>query len=235
MRILFIILLLVPFVGKTQQTQDTLWGSKKFRFGITIQSGAALWKQKNFNSILLQNNLPTARDFTSAVSLGDILQWNKLRLTALVVIWRNKSSANSQNLEQTFGGGELNAEYFIIRKKGFSLSPLIGGGILNGITRVRQNAIAQTFSNALANRGTTELFNRQGYINGAINFGFCYAPRLKDHLFQAALGYRIGFANTNWSTDPKAEILTGTTSDALRQFYLTLKLNFLFMDKRNKT
>ena len=233
MRIILILLLLVPFAGKSQHLQDSLWGNKKFRFGISLQAGATDWSQSNFNNILSQNNAPTTREVNSEACFGDILQWDKLRITALVVMWRNKHSANSVKIEQKFTGSELNVEYFIIRKRGFSLSPLIGGGRVDGITKVIKRATPQSFSNALANSTTTELFNKQGYLNAAINFGFCYAPRLKDHLYQATVGYRIGFANTNWSTDPDVEILTGSTTDALSQLYVSLKMNVLFLSRRH--
>lgn len=234
MRLYFIILALLfsPYFSKAQQTPDILWGSPKFRFGISVQVAPSYWKQNNLNSILLENDLPATGTINTGVCFGDIMQWNKLRVTMLLVALQNSKSTSNENLQQQFGGGELNAEYYIIRKKEFALSPLIGAGYLAGTTRIRKHATSERFRDAFTNRSTAELFNRQGYINAALNFSFSYAPRLKDHLFQAAIGYRFGFANTRWSTDPKSEVLTGSPKDALNQVYLALKMNFLFTNKR---
>ena len=73
-----------------------------------------------------------------------------------------------------------------------------------------------------------ELFNRMGYINVAVNFGFNYSPRLKDHLYQVAVGYRFGFGSKSWRTDPKKEVLSGASTDELRQVYVALKMKVLF-------
>lgn len=229
--ILSLALLFSPYFTKAQQTSDNLWGSQKFRFGISVQVAPSYWKQNNLNNILLENHLPDTRATTTGASFGDIMQWNKLRITMLFVTLQNSKSTSNETLEQQFGGGEINAEYYIIRKKAFALSPSIGVGYLGGTTRIRKQSTSESFSDAIINRSTAELFNRQGYINAALNFSFSYAPRLEDHLFQAALGYRFGFANTKWSTDPKFEVLTEAPTDAMRQVYLALKMNFLFTNK----
>lgn len=227
-----IFLSLSPFILKAQNNQDNLWGSKKFKFGFSLQIAPSYWKQKNFNSELEQHSLPKARDISSSFTVGDIIQWNKFRFTALLLAMINSNSVNGNHLKQQFGGIEINGEYFLLKKKQLALSPLLGAGLLNGTSRIRNSSISGSFPDVLANANTTELFNRQGYINVALNLGFDYSPRYKDHLYQIAIGYRLGFANTRWSTDPKKEVLSDAPTDAIRQFYLALRMNFLFSGRR---
>ena len=231
MRKLLLLLIVAPIFSAGQNSNDSLWGNKQFRSGVTIQTGFFLWKQKNLNSILAQNQLPDTRVFNSSIGLGDILQWNKFRVTALIIFWRSERSKNKEDLVQNFGSGEVNAEYFIVRKKGHSLSPIIGGGFLFGKTQTRRDAIPQTIDGSFVNRNATELFSRQGFIHAGLNFGFDYSPRAKDHIYQLAAGYKYGFSETNWSTDPKREALANSLSDPLRQFYISLKTNIMFYKK----
>lgn len=232
MKRLTLIFLLISTFSFGQTTTDTLWGSKKFRAGITLQAGAAFWSQPNLNQILIQNNRPTTKQLNILSGIGNVFQWDKYRATFLVLLSRNKNSANGENLEQRFGGGELNVEYAIIRKKGFSLSPQIGGGAIDGVLKIRKYATPQPIGNIFTNRNTTELFNRQGFVNAALNFGFAYAPKIRAHLFQLTTGYRFGFLNTNWSSDPNTEVLTNSSTDHLRQFYLSFKMNFMYSNRR---
>lgn len=229
-------LVLIFFVSacslNAQDRSDSLWGNQKFRFGFSIQVAPSIWNQNNLNSMLAENNMPETRSLAYSVGVGPALRWNKLSVTMLAIASSNKNSNKNEKLQQQFGGGEINAEYFIIRKKNFAVSPIIGGGFLNGLTRIRQNATAESFPTAISNRNTTELFNRMGYINAALNFGFDYSPRLKDHNYQIAVGYRFGFAGTSWSTDPKKEVLSGAPTDELRQVYLAIKVNFLFLNRK---
>jgi hypothetical protein len=227
MRKIFYLMVITPLFSFGQISSDTLWGNKNFRFGLTLQTGIFFWNQSNLNNILIQNQVPTTKELITSIGIGDILQWNKFRLTGLIVFWNNAKSTSQEKMEQRFGGGELNGEYFIVREKGWSLSPILGGGIIFGGTKTRKPASIQSISNAFANRNTTELFNRQGFLHAGVNFGFAYSPRTKTHIYQLAPGFKYGFSNTDWSTDPKSEVLTNSTSDALRQFYLTLKTNFM--------
>ena len=197
-----------------------------------MQVGPAYWKQSNTNDLLIQNNRPVTKDYSMAVAVGNIFQWNRYRMTFLLLLAGNKNSANSESLENQLGGGELNLEYSVIRKQRFSISPIIGGGVVDGIIKIRQQASPQPISSVFVNRNTTELFNRQGFINAGLNFGFAYAPKLKAHLFQLATGYRFGFSNSDWSTDPNSAVLTNSATDPLRQFYVTAKMNFLYADRR---
>ena len=181
--------------------------------------------------MLVENNLPETKSLSYSAGFGPVLEWNKLSVALLLTATSNKNSNKNEKLQQQFGGLEINGEYFIIRKKNFALSPLIGGGYLNGVTNIRKNSISESFPTAVADRNTMELFNRMGYINAAVNFGFDYSPRLKGHLHQVAVGYRYGFGSTKWSTDLKKEVLPGAPKDELRQVYVALKMNFLFLNR----
>lgn len=231
-RLLILILTISSLTSHGQNFEDSLWGTKKFRMGFTVQLSGAHWKQKNMNLLLEQNNRPTIGELSTVVGLGNIFQWNKFRSTLLVILGANKNSSGGDNLEYRLGGGELNFEYSIYRKENFSISPMIGGGAMDGVLKIRQQTPTQPISNVFTNRNTTELFDRQGYINAALNFGFAYAPRAKAHIIQAAVGYRFGFLNTNWSTDPETQLLQNSTSDPLRQVYIGIKMNFMYADRR---
>ena len=140
----------------------------------------------------------------------------------------NSNSKNNNYLNQQFGAAELNGEYFIIKNEKISLSPLLGGGIVYGRTWIRDNSISGNFPDVLAAGNTTTLSNRQGYLNAAINLGFNYLPEKREHLYQLALGYRYGFSNTKWSTNPRKEVLSGAPTDAFRQLYLAIKVNLFY-------
>lgn len=230
MRLYSIIFLAVfPVISMAQQPQNDLWGSKKFRFGFSLQVAPSLWKQNNLNNELRENTLPVTRNISHSIAVGDIIQCQNFRFTLLLMALINGNSTSNNHLNQQFGGIELNSEYFIIKKEKMALSPMLGGGILYGTTRLRREIIPVSFPDALANGNTSTLFNRQGYLNFAMNLGFNYSPRYREHIYQLSLGYKYGFLNTQWSTNPRKEIPSQAPTDALRLLYVAIKMNLLVL------
>ncbi len=224
----FICLLLLPFFTSAQQPQGNFENSGKIRFGFTLQGTPTYWKQNNLNHALKQQSLPATKDLQGSVAIGNIIQVEQLRFTLLMVAMLNSNSKDNHHLNQRFGNIELNSEYFITKNERISLSPLVGGGISYGRTWLRNNSSEENFSEALVSTNTTSLFNRQGYLNVAMNFGFNYSPRYRDHIYQLSLGYRFGFAEKKWSTDPRDQTLHDAPTDVLRQLYLAIKVNLFF-------
>lgn len=214
-----------------QHSTDTLWGGGTLRTGYTIQAGAGFWNQENLNTLLQQNDRPVTRNFAWTGSMGRVWQWDKTRLNLLFLVMSNRNSGAGENLEQMFGGTDVSAEYAVVRKKGYAVSPFFGGGYIGGTLKIRQHAIAQPISEVFAQRNTTELFSQQGFMQAGLKIGFGYIPSRKAHLFQLCGGYRIGFLNTHWSTDVNADVLTDSVTDPLGQFYAGLSVIFLGASK----
>lgn len=224
---------LLPFYASAQQDNENLWGSKRIRLGLSISATPSYWQQKSLNTVLRQNGLPETRSFSYTGAIGEMMQWDKLRVSLLLLASLNQNSNSGNLLQQRYGGLELNAEYFVIRNRKIALSPSLGGGFLSGNLKIRENQVTGDFPDIFVSRNTTELFNRLGYINVALNLGTDYSPRYRDHIFQYIVGYRFGFANSLWSANPKGKGLSGAPTDALRQVYLGLRMNFLFARKRS--
>lgn len=224
----FIFLVILPVFSLAQMNQSDMERTKKLKAGFSLQVASSFWEQNNLNNELNEQDMPVTRKISNSIAVGNIVQLDNLRFTLLLMAMINSNSKNNDYLNQQFGAAELNGEYFIIKNKKISLSPLLGGGIVYGRTWLRNNSISGNFPEVLATGNTTTLFNRQGYVNAAINLGFHYSPEKRDHIYELALGYRYGFSNTKWSTNPKKEVLSGAPTDALRQLYLAIKMNLFY-------
>jgi hypothetical protein len=223
-----IYLLFFPIFTLAQQDQTDSEQTKKLKAGFSLQVASSYWEQNNLNNALNEKDLAVPRKISNSIAVGNIIQHNNLRFTLLLMAMINSNSKNNYYLNQQFGAAELNGEYFIIKNEKIALSPLLGGGIVHGRTWLRNNSISGNFPEVLSAGNTTTLFNRQGYLNAAINLGFNYLPEKREHLYQLALGYRFGFSNTKWSTNLKKEVLSGAPEDALTQLYLAIKVNLFF-------
>ena len=223
-----ICLLFFPIFTLAQQNQTDSEKTKKIRSGFTLQAASSFWNQNNLNNELNEQGLAVPRKISNSIAVGNIIQHNNFRFTLLLMAMINSNSKNNYYLNQQFGAAELNGEYFIIKNEKIALSPLLGEGIVYGRTWLRNKSISGNFPDVMAAGNSTTLFNRQGYLNLALNLGFNYSPRYRDHTCQLALGYRYGFSNTKWSTNPKKEVLSGAPADALRQLYLAIKVNLFY-------
>lgn len=223
-----ILIAFCPIIGIAQQQPTDLWGSKKIKFGLTLQVAPSLWTQSNLDAKLREINLPESKSLSNSLAIGDVVQVNKVRFSLLLIGMISGNANQSNRLNQQFGGIELNGEYFVIKKEKIALSPSIGGGLLYGTSRFRRNMAPGSFSDAFMTGNTTTLFNRQGYLNVGLNLGFDYSSRMKEHIYQISLGYRAGFLNTKWSTEPAKETLADGPADALRQLYISIKANLFF-------
>jgi len=117
---------MLPMVGISQGNSDSLFNGYSRKMGIVLGAGPSFWKQPHFNDLLKRNNLPTFQDVSLAVTIGDVIEWRKVRLLVQMDVWTNRKSIENETLRQTFGAGKILGEYFIIRKKSFSLSPMAG-------------------------------------------------------------------------------------------------------------
>ena len=225
-------LLLISSYSFAQFASEEPWRQNRFRAGLTIQAGAAYWNQQHINQVLKQHNSPTPHKLSALAGFGTVVQWSRYRLDLTALYGSDQHTENGKLLEQRTEGAELNMGYLVHRSRKIALSPQLGLGIMNAVLKVRDRAEPQSLSGVFVNRNVTELYNRQGYVHAGLSLDFGFLPGLQAQLFQLSAGYRFGFLDTDWSTDPYAQVLSQSVSDPLRQAYLSLKVNYWYRGSR---
>jgi hypothetical protein len=139
----------------------------------------------------------------------------------------NVFSKRNENIKQEFRAFELTGQYPFLKNKSIRLAPVAGVGYLMGTTSIRRDVSNQTLSALLATRNTAEIFNHQGYVNVGLVAGFKYSPSVEEHIFDFTLGYRRGFAASDWSANELKETLSSSVTDKISQVYLQFTINMI--------